>query len=108
MPFNLFNISVSFQEYINEILIEKLDIFVITYMDDILIYTNEVDNVNSICWVLKQLRKHFLYANFTLYCLYQEEVRFLNYLVSLQDICIEDEWMEVVRDWPKSQSIRDI
>ena len=39
MPFGLSNAPKSFQGYINKILVEKLDIFVIVYLDDILIYT---------------------------------------------------------------------
>ena len=40
MPFGLSNALVSFQGYINKILAKKLNIFVIVYLDDILIYTN--------------------------------------------------------------------
>ena len=39
--FGLSNISASFQGYINKILAEKLDIFVIVNLDDILIYTKD-------------------------------------------------------------------
>ena len=38
MLFGLMNTPASFQGYINKILAEKLDIFVIVYLDDILIY----------------------------------------------------------------------
>ena len=41
MPFGLFNASASFQAYINKILAEKLDIFVIAHLDDIFIYTKD-------------------------------------------------------------------
>lgn len=39
MFFRLFNASVSFQEYMNKMVVGKLDIFIIVYLDDILIYT---------------------------------------------------------------------
>ena len=39
MHFGLFNTLATFQGYVNKILAEKLDIFVIVYLDDILIYT---------------------------------------------------------------------
>ena len=41
IPFGLTNAPVSFQGYINKILAEKLDIFIIVYLDDILIYTDD-------------------------------------------------------------------
>ncbi len=41
MPFGLFNVPASFQGYINKILAKKLDIFVVVYLDDILIYTKD-------------------------------------------------------------------
>ena len=41
MPFGLTNAPGSFQGYVNKILAEKLDIFVIVYLDDILIYTKD-------------------------------------------------------------------
>ena len=39
MLFGLSNVPASFQSYINKILAKKLNIFVIVYLDDILIYT---------------------------------------------------------------------
>ena len=50
MPFGLSNIPASFQGYINKILAKKLDVFVIVYLDDILIYTDDASqaHVNAI------------------------------------------------------------
>ena len=44
MLFRLFNASINFQDYINKTLIEKLDIFIIVYLNDILIY---IKNLNQ-------------------------------------------------------------
>ena len=41
MLFGFFNVPATFQRYINKILAEKLDIFVIIYLDNILIYTKD-------------------------------------------------------------------
>ena len=41
MSFRLSNPPTSFPGYINKILAEKFDIFVIVYLDDILIYTED-------------------------------------------------------------------
>ena len=42
MPFGLSNTLASFQGYINKILAKKLDVFVIVYLDDIFIYTEDL------------------------------------------------------------------
>ena len=41
MPFRLSYNLTSFQGYINKILAEKLDIFIIVYLDDIFIYIKD-------------------------------------------------------------------
>ena len=65
MSFGLSNAPASFQRYINKILAEKLDVFVIMYIDDILIYIKDASqsHVEAVRWVLGELRKHGLFAN---------------------------------------------
>ena len=65
MPFGLSNAPATFQEYVNKILAKKFDIFVIIYLNDILIYTEDPSqlHVKAACWVLDQLRKYLLFAN---------------------------------------------
>ena len=41
MLFGLSNTLAIFQEYVNKILAKNLDIFIIVYLDDILIYTKD-------------------------------------------------------------------
>ena len=43
MFFGFFNALANFQRYINKILAEKLDIIIILYLDNILIYTKNLD-----------------------------------------------------------------
>ena len=52
MPFELSNIPVSFQSYINKILAKKLNVFIIVYLDDILIYIKNASQayVDAIYW----------------------------------------------------------
>jgi hypothetical protein len=46
MLFNLINVSASFQALINDIFREYLNIFVVAYLDDILIYLiNEKNHI---------------------------------------------------------------
>ena len=110
MPFGLSNAPATFQGYVNKLLAEKLDIFVIVYLDDILIYTknSRQPHVEAVCWVLDQLRKHSLFANLKKCRFHQDEVRFLGYVVLSKGISMEAKRIEVVKDWPKPKSVRNI
>ena len=110
MPFGLSNAPASFQGYINKILAEKLDIFVIVYLDDILIYTEDPGqaHVNAVRWVLEELRKNGLFANLKKCRFHKDEVRFLGYVVSAQGVRMEEERIDAVKNWPKPKSVRDI
>lgn len=65
MPFGLSNAPATFQGIINKILSEKLDVFCVVYLDEILIYTEgtESEHIDAVKWVLERLLQNGLYAN---------------------------------------------
>ena len=110
IPFGLTNALSSFQKYINKILPEKLGIFVIRYLEDILIYIedDEDGHIAVVQWVLEQLRKFSLFVNLKKCCFHQKKFWFLGYVVSSEGIHIEDKKIEAVKQWPEPQLVRDI
>ena len=64
MSFELSNAVASIQGYINKILVEKLDIYIIVYLDNILIYTKDPSQPHDdvVYLVLEQLRRFGLFA----------------------------------------------
>ena len=89
---------------------KKLDVFVIVYLDNILIYTEDESqgHVEAVQLVLDLLQKNGLFANLKKCRFHQNEVRFLRYIVSAQRVQMKDERIEAVKNWPKPKSIRDI
>ena len=58
MSFKLMNASATFQTYINNILREHLNMLVIVYLDDILVYSkNEKDYKKHVKQILNALKK---------------------------------------------------
>ena len=56
MLFGLTNTLASFQRFINKVCREHLDIFIITYLDDILIFSKNYDeHIEHIRKVLKKI-----------------------------------------------------
>ena len=110
MLFGLSKASATFWVYVNKILAEKLDIFVIIYLDDILIYTKNPgqSHIKTMYWVLVQLRKYLLFANLKKCHFHQDKVCFLEYVVLSKGISMEAKRIEVVRKWSVPKSIWDI
>ena len=110
MFFGLFNAPANFQGYINKILAKKLDVFIIVYLDDILIYTEDESHTHmkAVQWVLDLLKKNSFFANLKKCQFHQDKVCFLGYVLSAQKVQIEDERIEMVRNWPEPKLKRDI
>ena len=85
MPFGLTNILVSFQGYVNKNLAKKLD-----FLDDILIYTEDLgqDYIEAVWWFLEVIKKYSVYTNLKK-CCFQDEIRFLGFVVFTNRIQIE-------------------
>ena len=92
MLFGLFNAPASFQGYINKIFTKKLYIFVVVYLDNILIYIKDSrqPHVKAMQWILEQLRKHGLYANLKKCQFHKNEIRFLGLVILAQGIKMEE------------------
>lgn len=76
MLFGFFYATASYPRCIKKIWGEKLDMFVIVSLDDILIYIDEANYVNTIGQVLNQLKKYSLYDNLKKYCFHKEKMQF--------------------------------
>ena len=110
MLFGQSTASTSFQGYINKILAKKLNIFVIVYLDDILIYIKDKKQgyINAVWGFFEKLKKYNFFANFKKCCFYNNKIRFLKYIVSVQKVPIKDKKIEVSKNWFETKSIRDI
>lgn len=109
LPFGLSNAPATFQAYINKALAEKLDVFCIVYLDDILIYSeNADDHADNVKWVLQRLREANLFVNLQKCKFDTSEVRFLGYIVSANGVRMEEDRVEAIRSWPEPRNVRDI
>ena len=56
MPFGLTNAPATFQHFMNDIFGNLLDVCMLVYLDDILIYSNsEEEHIQHVCEVLRRL-----------------------------------------------------
>ena len=98
MLFGLTNISATFQVYINKTLSNMLDLCVVVYLDNILIYSmNKEDYKRNICMVLDRLRIYNLYYKLSKYAFNVDIVNFLNFVIGLKSIHMEPACVETVK-----------
>jgi Reverse transcriptase (RNA-dependent DNA polymerase) len=99
MSFNLISASATFQSYINEALRGYLDIFYIIYLDDIMMYSERVEDYKEhVRKVLERLQQYNLYTKLSK-CLFSvEELEFLDYIIGILGILIDYYRVATIRD----------
>jgi len=109
MPFGLTNAPTVFQQFMNDIFSNLLDVCVVIYLDDILIYSN---NMSKHYWhmkeVLKRLRKAGLYAKAEKCEFHSESVEYLGYILSPSGLTMSDNKVKIIQDWPELKKVKDI
>ena len=83
MPFGLTNAPIQFQAHMQTIFSDLLDISVVIYLDDILIFSKRLEEHQGIVReVLRQLHQHGLYAKASKCQFHCSSVEFLRLIVS--------------------------
>ena len=109
MPFGLTNAPATFQAYINEALRGLLDDICIAFMDDILIYSRDVEeHATHVRAVLERLRKYGLYVKLSKCEFSVEEVSFLGYRVGADGVTMDPSRVAAIKDWPTPTTYREI
>jgi len=100
MSFELKNAFVIFQWLINNTLQEYLDNFVITYLNDILIYSEDLETHCKHVWkILKKLKKRALYVKQSKSRFKTKKIKFLDYVIWSEWIEKNSEKTATVRNW---------
>jgi hypothetical protein len=90
MSFGLTNAPAYFMYLMNSVFMPELDKFVIVFIDDILIYSeNEEDHAEHLRIVLTRLKKHQLYAKFSKCEFWLRIVPFLSHVLSESGISVD-------------------
>jgi len=109
MPFELKNAPATFQRLINNMLREYLDDFAITYLDDILIYSDDLEmHCSHVHQVLKKLNKRTLYVKKSKSKFEAKKIEFLNYVIQFGQIKKNSKKTDAVRNWPSPKWVKEV
>jgi hypothetical protein len=90
MSFGLTNAPAYFMYLMNSVFMPELDKFVVVFIDDILIYSKNLeDHARHLHVVLQHLRDHHLYAKFSKCEFWLDTVKFLGHTISKDGISID-------------------
>ena len=106
MSFGLTNAPAYFMYLMNSVFMLELDKFMVVFIDDILIYSeNEVDHAEHLRIVLSRLRGHKLYAKFCKCEFWLSKVPFLGHILSRDGISVDPSKVQEVMDWKAERSL---
>jgi transposase InsO family protein len=109
MPFGLTNAPAVCQALINNVLREHLDITVVAYLDDILVYSQTLEEHKvHVRQVLECLAKADLRLKPEKCEWHKDEVEFLGYVVGRYGVKMSEKKIQVVKDWPTPTSVKGI
>jgi len=93
----------------NDIFSDLLDVCVVIYLDDILIYLN---NMSKHHWHVKEILKHLykagLYAKAEKCEFHSQSVEYLGYILSPSGLTMSNNKIKIIQDWPELKKVKDI
>ncbi len=98
-----------FQTYINDVLRDMLNRWVIVYIDDILIFSESLKaHIHQVRAVLKRLIEHQLYAKKEKCEFHQTRVSFLGYIISADGVAMDNSKVQSVLNWPQPTTVKEL
>jgi hypothetical protein len=109
MSFGLTNAPAFFVNLMNSMFMDYLDKFVVVFIDDILIYSqNEEEHVDHLRIVLQRLREHQLYAKLTKCEFWIVEVLFLGHIINRYGLVVDPKKVADILNWKAPTDVRGI
>ena len=109
MLFSLTNAFIVFQQFINNLFSNLLDVCIMIYLDDILIYSN---SMSEYCWHIKEVLKYLckigLYVKVEKYKFHFKSVEYLGYIFSSSGLIISNNKVKIIQDWLELKKVKNI
>ncbi|MBW0494894.1 hypothetical protein O181_034609 [Austropuccinia psidii MF-1] len=107
MPFSLTNPPASFQNLVNDIFSDLLDLFVVIYLNDIMVFSSsEEEHVKHVTSVLQILRENNLFAKASKCVFHSSSVEYLGYVVSSEGLKMDSSKVQQILNWPQPRNIK--
>lgn len=109
MPFGLTNAPAQFQAHMQYNVSDLLDISVVIYLDDILIFSKDLEEHQHVVReVLTRLQQHGLYAKASKCEFHRSSLEFLGMFVSNKGLEMCPDKVQAIREWPTPKTIKEV
>ncbi|KAF8748463.1 hypothetical protein RHS01_10834 [Rhizoctonia solani] len=109
MTFGLTNAPAAFQHFMNKLFKDLLDVCVIIYLDDILIYSkDDASHTHHVHKVLKQLMENQLFCKASKCTFHVTSVEYLGIIVSDKGFSLDKLKIQAVQEWPVPTKVKEV
>ncbi|MBW0539913.1 hypothetical protein O181_079628 [Austropuccinia psidii MF-1] len=107
IPFGLNNAPASFQNLVNDIFYYLLDIYVVAYLDDIMVFSrSEEEHVTHVSTVLARLRANNLFAKASKWLFHVSSVQYIGYVVSSEGLKMDKAKFQKILNWTPTRNLK--
>ena len=109
MPFGLTNAPATFYNLMNDVLFDYLDAFLVVYLDDIVVYSQTLnEHEMHLRKVFQRLREHKLYVKPENCEFSRDQITFLGHKISEGQIRMDERKVQAVIDWPAPTKVTEL
>lgn len=109
MPFGLTNAPASFQRLMNSVFQQEMNVFVLVYLDDILIFSNSLEeHWEHLRVALQRLKEAKLYGRLHKCEFLKDRIEYLGFDISAEGVHTSPEKVKAVVEWPTPSTVKDI
>ncbi|XP_039053116.1 uncharacterized protein LOC120195059 [Hibiscus syriacus] len=109
MRFGLTNAPATFCILMNQVFHDYLDKFVVIYLDDIMIFSNSIEeHLEHLRLVLTRLRENRLFVKKEKCAFAQTQVQFLGHIIERGRIRMDKEKVKAIQEWPTPQNVSEL
>ncbi|QRW24236.1 Retrotransposable element Tf2 protein [Rhizoctonia solani] len=109
MTFGLTNAPAAFQHFMNKLFKDLLDVCVIIYLDDILIYSKDnASHTRHVHEVLRRLMENQLFCKASKCTFHVTSVEYLGIIVSDKGFSLDKLKIQAVQEWPTPTKIKEV
>lgn len=109
MPFGLTNAPATFQRWMNELLSDCLDIYALAYLDDIMIYSDNIEeHRKQVRHVLQRLTEAGVKLKASKCEFHTDRVEYLGFVIGPQGIEMDKEKIKTVTEWKQPTRVKEI